>query len=341
MVLGPEHVGRRVVVRRAIPGDRGPSGRPALTDVLGVLELFGDQTLVVRRDDGQVVEVARSRVVAAKPVPPRAGAPPGLRIAPEALQVVCAAGWQAPVRQPLGDWLLRAAGGFTGRANSVLAVGDPGEPLDTALEIVGGFYARAGLPTMAQVVVGSDIAGELKARGWVEARAGQADTVVQVAALSAVPAGGGAAAAGAVPHAGRREARLTDKPEVRLTDRVSDDWLLRYSRSAGTDLSVARSVLESAQVVTFARIADPPVAIGRAVLTSGWLGLSAVEVDTGLRRQGLGSVVVEALLAWGRSRGARWAYLQAHADNDAALALYARYGFRTHHRYRYLSAPQA
>ena len=49
MELGAEHIGRRVVVRRAVPGERGPSGGPALTDVLGVLEAVTDETLRVRR----------------------------------------------------------------------------------------------------------------------------------------------------------------------------------------------------------------------------------------------------------------------------------------------------
>jgi N-acetylglutamate synthase len=95
-------------------------------------------------------------------------------------------------------------------------------------------------------------------------------------------------------------------------------------------------VLERGDRVIFARVAEPAVAVGRAVVTDGWLGLSAVEVEPGLRRQGLGSAVVDALLAWGSGRGARYAYVQVLADNDAALALYARRGFRTHHSYRYL-----
>jgi N-acetylglutamate synthase len=88
--------------------------------------------------------------------------------------------------------------------------------------------------------------------------------------------------------------------------------------------------------VIFAQVAEPATAIGRAVVTQGWLGVSAVEVEAGRRRQGLGSDVVDALLAWGSACGARSAYVQVLADNDAALALYARRGFRTHHAYRYL-----
>jgi N-acetylglutamate synthase len=277
------------------------------------------ETLLVRRDDGEVVEVERSRVVAAKPVPPRARA--RQRITAEALQIVCAAGWQAPVEEQLGDWLLRAASGFTGRANSVLPVGDPGMPLGDALERVADFYARAGLPVQAEVIIGSGIAGQLQALGWVAARPWQADTLVQVAAV---------ARGGRAPHT---RGNLAD---VRLTDRLGDDWLVRYARSAGNDPGTVRSVLESGDDVAFALIGTPAVAVGRAVLTGDWLGLSAVEVHPDSRREGLGTAVVDALLAWGVSHGAGSAYLQVLADNDAALGLYARYGFRTHHSYRYL-----
>jgi ribosomal protein S18 acetylase RimI-like enzyme len=321
MELGPEHVGRRVVVRRALPGERGPSGGPALTDVLGVLEALTDETLLVRRDDGDVVTVDRFRVVAAKPVPARTPARP--RITPVALQIVCEAGWRAPVRERLGDWLLRAADGFTGRANSVLPVGDPGVPLDAALQRVQDFYARVQLRVQAEVIIGSGIADDLQARGWVAARPEQADTLVQVAALAATGR----------PYHGSGAA------DVRLSERLDDDWLLRYGRSAGNDPGVVRSVLESGERVTFAQVEEPAIAVGRAVVTRGWLGLSAVEVEAGQRRQGLGSAVVDALLAWGSARGARSAYVQVLADNDAALALYARRGFRTHHGYRYLRPP--
>jgi N-acetylglutamate synthase len=63
-------VGRRVVVRRRLPGERGPSGGPAYTDVLGLLERYDDEALVVRRADDTSVRIAHDLVVAAKTVPP-------------------------------------------------------------------------------------------------------------------------------------------------------------------------------------------------------------------------------------------------------------------------------
>ncbi len=67
------------------------------------------------------------------------------------LEQRAALGWRAPEEGPLGDWLLRAAGGFTGRANSALAAGDPGRPLDRAAAAVREWYEARGLPAMIAV----------------------------------------------------------------------------------------------------------------------------------------------------------------------------------------------
>ena len=64
------------------------------------------------------------------------------------LEQRAALGWRAPEEARLGDWLLRAAGGFTGRANSALGLGDPGRPLDRAARGVQDWYQARGLPAM-------------------------------------------------------------------------------------------------------------------------------------------------------------------------------------------------
>ena len=73
----------------------------------------------------------------------------------EDLERAAARHWQAPDTHPLGGWLLRAAAGFTGRANSALPLGDPGLPLAEAVTAVGEWYRRRGLPptiVLAQVL---------------------------------------------------------------------------------------------------------------------------------------------------------------------------------------------
>jgi hypothetical protein len=66
----------------------------------------------------------------------------------EDLERAAALHWQAPETEPLGEWRLRAAAGFTGRANSALPVGDPGLPLAEAVTAVEDWYRRRDLRPM-------------------------------------------------------------------------------------------------------------------------------------------------------------------------------------------------
>ena len=66
----------------------------------------------------------------------------------------------------------------------------------------------------------------------------------------------------------------------------------------------------------------------------GWLvadelHITAVAVDPASRRSGYGGLLLQALLQRARQAGAEHATLEVASDNVAALALYARNGFRT------------
>ena len=70
MGLDAGQVGQRVVVRSRIPGETGPSGGPAMTDAVGVVELADERQVVVRRRDGSVRRIARADIVVIKALPP-------------------------------------------------------------------------------------------------------------------------------------------------------------------------------------------------------------------------------------------------------------------------------
>lgn len=286
-----------------------------MTDVIGVLQAYDGTTAEILRRDGTPVSVPVADIVVAKPVP----AASGLRIGAEDLQRICADGWPPPVTEPLGEWVLRAAGGFTGRANSALVAGDPGVSASEALARVTAFYRDRGLPPKAQVVVRSAWDTVFAAHGWatLDVRGG---ALVMVAAL-------------------RTALTVPTAAAVELSAHVDETWLLLYNRAGGHDSSLVRSLLEGPPDVAFARTGDPPGAIGRMVVSGDWAGLAALEVAPAQRRRGLGSTIVDALVGWACERGARWCYLQVTPDNDAALALWRGRGFREHHRYRYLVPP--
>jgi N-acetylglutamate synthase len=246
------------------------------------------------------------------------------------LERAAAGGWRAPEEATLGHWLLRAADGFTGRANSALAVGDPGLPLAGAVTEVGRWYRARGLRPMVAVphpldqpdssAVDRFLGDEL---GW-PVRPGAA--TVMTADPAEVAGQGPDAAAGA---------GLAAEPD--------EGWLALYRFHGERPPPVSRRLLMSAPWQAFASVrADGrTVAIGRVAVAGDWAGLTAVEVHPRHRRRGLGAVITAALAAAAAAHGAAGLYLQVEDDNEAARALYRRAGFTDHHAYHYRVAPAA
>ncbi len=328
--LGPHVVGQRVVVRRVLRGQTGPSGGPALTDLLGVAESWSSGVMTVRAASGEVTAIEIADIVSGKPVPPRPSV--RQRVSAEEAELRAQAGWPPRVCRPLGEWLLRASGGYSARANSVLAVGDPGVSFEDAAEEVLAFYADHELPAWAQVVVGSAAHDAFESAGWVPARPGEADTEFQVGSVAQVS------------RAVRRSLPSV-VPQVTMGTTLTPAWLAADGHpTTGLSAQAAAGVLEGPAEVAFAEIGldglDQPdglVARGRVTYTDDWTGITNLWVSPDSRRQGLAVVVVRALLEWAAERGATTAYLQTRGDNLAALGLYERLGFRTHHTYRYLT----
>ena len=156
--LGPHVVGQRVVVRRVLPGETGPTGGPAMTDVLGVCESWADGVALIRREDGSTVEIRTADIVSGKPVPPRPSV--RQRVSAREAESHATPHWPGVVREPLGDWELRTEpspeGRVRKRANSCLAMGDPGVPLAAAADAVLAFYRSRERTAMVQVEVGSE-----------------------------------------------------------------------------------------------------------------------------------------------------------------------------------------
>jgi ribosomal protein S18 acetylase RimI-like enzyme len=280
----------------------------------------------VRAEDGTVTEIALSSIVSGKPVPPRPSV--RMRVSAEQACRLSNASWPARHVEPLGDWLLRASGGFSARANSVMAVGDPGVPFAEALQQVTEFYARHRLPPWAQVVVGSPTGSAFIDAGWVTARPGEADTQFQLASVAQLAR---------TVH----DLLPTQRPAVTLAPSPTSGWLANDPRALAHPEDAA-AVLEGPEHVGFVTVLDEGVVVakGRVAGEGDWAGITDVWVSPGHRRRGLGLVVMHAMVEWAAERGASTAYLQTRADNAPALALYAQLGFRTHHTYRYLAAPE-
>jgi len=240
------------------------------------------------------------------------------------LERAAARHWQAPDIQPLGDWLLRAAEGFTGRANSALPLGDPGLPLPEAVTAVVQWYRRRDLRPMIVLPQGAapePLEDLLAERSWVP-RPGPA--FVMTADIADIPAS-------------PADVRFAPEP---------DATFLGLYRYRGQDLPlIARTLMMSAPWQAFGTIcrAGRAVACGRISVAGDpgeqWGVLTAVEVDAACRRQGLGVAITSGLAAAAAGQGAHRILLQVETGNAPARALYQRCGFRDSHRYHYMLAP--
>ncbi len=311
-VIEPSWVGRRVSVRRtALAGSDGP---PRYSDVVGDLIAVDPRVAVLDTASG-FVEVPVATVAAARLAVPST--------ADElALEAVAARGFRAPDTAMVGGWLLRAAGGFTGRANSVLPLRAAGMPLDDALGVASAWYAERGLrlrfqlPTEARRLLDA----ELGERGWPASP----DVHVYAARLDMLR----------LPEEAGGAAR------IELADRPDEQWFSVYRGGAGAP-PAARELVTNHDQAVFVSIREDgtTVAIGRGAVDDDWLGITAVEVVPSWRRRGLATAVVAALRRSGREAGAVRGYLQVSSDNAAAVALYERLGFWCHHDYRYRTEP--
>ncbi|WP_020136780.1 GNAT family N-acetyltransferase [Streptomyces sp. 351MFTsu5.1] len=312
-------VGKRVSVRCL---DETAVTHEKFTDTVGVLTSWDAGVLMITRRDGERVRIPESALVAGKVVPSAPARRRGPAASYEELARIAARGWRPVESERLGEWELRAAAGFTRRANSVLPLGDPGLPLDEALAAVRRWYGERGLPAYIQTATGADgtqevLCAELETRGWTR----EVTAELWTGALAPVADRSG--------------------DGVVLSREADAGWLARYQRKGVSE--VALRVLGSGPSVWFATVSSEtggaPAAIGRCVVDGRWAGFAAVEVDPALRRRGLASTVMAALAQRALEEGASAAWLQVESDNAGARALYERMGFSAHHAYHHYREP--
>ncbi|MFE0041721.1 GNAT family N-acetyltransferase [Streptomyces albireticuli] len=314
-------VGKRVSVRRlTAPGSR--EGR--FTDTVGLLESWEGGVLRITRRTGEIVVIDEATLVAGKVVPAAPTRRRGPATSARELQEVAARGWPALETGRLGDWTLRASGGFTARANSALPLGATGMPLSAALDRVREWYHARGLPALVQVATGDPdedarLDAALAARGWTDER----HALIRTAALAPLADTG------------------ADTGGVLLSREPDEAWLRAYGRTSAS-VADAVGVLTGGPSVWFATVPgeEGPAAVGRCVVDGRWAGFAALTVAPDRRRRGLATQVMARLAERALDEGASAAYLQVETGNGGAASLYDGLGFTTHHAYHYRREPQ-
>jgi ribosomal protein S18 acetylase RimI-like enzyme len=238
--------------------------------------------------------------------------------------------WPALQTLHYDGWLLRFAGGYTRRANSINPIYASTLPDSEKIRHCEQLYAAQGLDTvfkMTEAVQPANLDAHLQDKGYAR----EAETSVQT--LSLLPLQ-------------NRELPLDETKTISIKTELTEDWLDTFSKLANREtryLPLMSQMLHNLlPTACFASVQEgsQAVAVGLGVLERGHLGLYDIVTAAPYRKRGIGTRLIGSLLAWGQANGATNAYLQVMNDNTPALRLYAKFGFREIYQYWYRVKPR-
>jgi ribosomal protein S18 acetylase RimI-like enzyme len=249
--------------------------------------------------------------------------------------------WPAWQTLLVGGWVVRFAGGYTRRANSVIPLYPVQGDVDQQIAACETLYRAQDLPVifkMTSACTPPDLDERLAARGY----AFDAHTSVQVLDL------------GDTRFAPPENLTLNTSPDAdwqaafQRMHHLEGEAALRHARileqilpqTGYATLAVGSQVMGTPSGARYPRhTQEVSAACGLGVLQDGYLGLFDIITAEDQRRRGYGRQIMAGLLAWGKGQGAHTAYLQVMLNNSPALALYAGLGFREIYRYWYRVKP--
>lgn len=263
--------------------------------------------------------------------------------------------WPALEQFELDGWLLRFAGGYTKRSNSVspLYVGAMAdtqginetqnindiEYINEKIKRCEQHYQQAGLPTVFKITPytePSNLDAVLQDRGYIQKELShvQSMDLAGLAPLSQL-------------ETGDLHSHCLDAAECQVTisEELNPLWLemsVRLSRLSEAYMEVKQRLLrQSGLNAGYVLLHEDgiPVACGLGVFTGGGLGIYEIVTDPAFRRRGHARRLLLHLLAWGAAQGAQFAYLQVLAENKPALQLYEGLGFQDRYSYWYRVQP--
>lgn len=219
-------------------------------------------------------------------------------------------------------WILRFAGGYTKRANSVCCHEPETNPDSRALtrrisEVEALFNDRGVKPTFKLTAQAPKLLDALlAARGYAQVEPSL------VLTLNELPS---SASPGAVWFENLDPAWGAVFAEWKALDQKERTLFERLTKASSGE--VYHGLMKDTQ--------GHVVACATGVLDRGWLGVLNVHTVPDRRGQGWGKAMMQALLAEGKRRGATGAYLQVVADNHPATRLYRGLGFQKIYTYHY------
>jgi ribosomal protein S18 acetylase RimI-like enzyme len=223
--------------------------------------------------------------------------------------------WSPAERLALGDWVIRRGLGGGQRVSSVWAKGDPGLPIEAAIDRAVEVQRAWGEPPLIQVALdAAELDARLARRGWT-----QHDSSVLMA---------GETAGLAAQETGDLMVVHVSAPLAVLDELWETDGVNAARRAV-----MARSA--SPKTALLMRQDDRPAAAAVVAIDGCVAMVHALVVGERFRRRGVGRATIAAAARWAGTRGAAYLGLAVTARNHAAVALYRGMGFTEQGVYHY------
>jgi GNAT superfamily N-acetyltransferase len=227
-------------------------------------------------------------------------------------------------------WVLRASGTGAGtgarRANSVTQLERGSLPLQEKVAHCEAWYRQekqAPIFRLTTALSDPTLDGLLEQRGYTR----EGETHIMTAPIDAVSS---------VPLNG----------SARLVERTQEEGIHDLHRLKGSSDALARQDLkrqarwDKPQTYIAVERDGDIVCCGLARCDGDYLGVFNMRTAEKERGKGHAKKLVGALLAWGKSQGAKRAFLQVDQTNTPALKVYRSYGFAPLYDYWYRVRPQ-
>jgi N-acetylglutamate synthase len=232
-------------------------------------------------------------------------------------------GWPALESQDRAGWRLRFADGYTKRANSINALEENAQTDSSVIGSLEAAYRERNQPPVWRLspLAPPAMNGILSDRGY---------RTIERSLLQVCPL-----------HAG-----FAAHPEIRIYAQPTPAWIdafCAHSPVRPEHRDAMRRMLAAIAApagFAFVEAAGSPMAMAIGAVEGDHMGLFDVLVMPHARRRGLARKITESLYAWAWGNGARFAYLQVVATNQAAMPLYVAQGFRTVYAYEYRVPPE-
>jgi ribosomal protein S18 acetylase RimI-like enzyme len=240
------------------------------------------------------------------------------------LEAVGFRAWPAASTQYDGSWLIRLnAGHPSKRLNSVNPL-DPSDVRDLSVRIekAAKRFSDYGRPLLVRQtpLTPPPLVEMMDQAGWRHA----GETAVMLVDLAEPVA---PESADGVEHVPSRDVGRFVDARIRVS---GDDPALKPGLT-----EVVSAISPEAGLFIFEKPEFGPTAVTLAVHDNDLAGILQLAVAPEMRGRGIATSILNSAMRWARLRGAKRAWVQAEIENEGAVHLYRKAGFREVYRYVY------